>query len=129
VRQRGQLLAHIQMTHHQYNGLVDRFIVPRADPDPESEQVLIDVDRQCGFTRHFRPRSGLDANPEHAVPLLAAIVAHGTNLGLAVMAQSTEGVTPDILQYVSHRHIREETLKAATAEIVDCHHRLPLASV
>ena len=61
--------------------------------------------------------------------LFAALVAHGTNLGVATMAQSTEGVTMDMLQHVSRWFLREETLKAANRVVVDYHHRLALSSV
>lgn len=42
----------------------------------------------------YRPR------PENAYPaLLTALAAHGTNLGLATMAQSTKGITVDVLHH------------------------------
>jgi len=61
--------------------------------------------------------------------LLAALVAHGTNLGIAIMAQSTEGISVDALNHVSRWFLRQDTLRAANAAIVNYHHRLPLASV
>ena len=60
--------------------------------------------------------------------LLAALVAHGTNLGITTMAQSTEGITVDQLDRVSPHYLRSETLKAANTALVNFHHRLPLSS-
>jgi TnpA family transposase len=73
---------------------------------------------------------------DHAQPkgqvrpaLFAALVAHGTNLGVATTAQSTDGITMDMLQHVSRWLLRQETLKAANRVLVNYHHRLPLSSV
>ncbi len=39
------------------------------------------------------------------------------------MAHSVEGITVDMLQYVSQMFLTETTLKAANAILVDYHHR------
>ena len=52
------------------------------------------------------------------------------NLGIATMANSTEGMSVDLLQPISRWFLRQETLKAANQIIlVDFHHQLPLTSV
>lgn len=61
--------------------------------------------------------------------LLAALVAHGTNLGVSTMAQSAPGITVDSLQHVSRWFTDEETLKAASRRIVEYHHGLDLSAV
>ena len=58
---------------------------------------------------------------------MAALVAHGTNLGIAMMAQSTEGISVGTLQHVSRWYLRPDTLKATNRALVDYHHRLPLS--
>jgi len=72
----------------------------------------------------YQPRSD---NLDVALP--AALIAHGTNLGIAAMGHSAEGVTVDMLQHISRWFLREETLRAANAVLVDYHNRLDLSSV
>lgn len=94
------------------------------------EDLLREVDRRCGFTRAFQPLSGYESRPENIYStLLALLIAHGTNLGMAAMGQSAQGITVDMLQHVNRWFIREETLKAANAILVNCHHQLPLSAV
>jgi hypothetical protein len=68
------------------------------------EQLLMDVDARCGFAQYLTPPTA-EASPwdgddrvlltpaRHYSALLAAVVAHGTNLGIAAMADSTEDLT------------------------------------
>jgi hypothetical protein len=56
------------------------------------EDVLLDVDRRCGFTRAFRPLAGYEPRDGDTYrALLATLIAHGTNLGLTAMGSSVEG--------------------------------------
>jgi TnpA family transposase len=94
------------------------------------EDLLREVDRRCGFTRAFQPLSGYESRPENIYStLLALLIAHGTNLGIAAMGQSAQGITVDMLQHVNRWFIREETLKAANTILVNYHHQLPLSAV
>ena len=52
---------------------------------------------------------------------LAALIAHGTNLGIAAMGQSVEGITVDTLQHVTRWFLREDTIKAANAAPIHFH--------
>lgn len=45
------------------------------------------------------------------------------------MGQSAQGITADMLQHVSQWFLREETVKAANAALVDYHHRLPISRI
>jgi hypothetical protein len=50
--------------------------------------------------------------PNFFTTLLATLIAHGTNLGIAMMAHSVEeGITADMLQEMSQWCLREDTLK------------------
>jgi len=91
------------------------------------EHLLWQVDVWCHFTEALRS-SKKDASPNKNV-LLAALIAHGTNLGIAAMGHSAEGITVEMLRYASQWFLNEETLKAANKILDDYHHRLPLASV
>src|SRR6266566_7964331 len=97
------------------------------------EQLLMDIDAHCGFSRHLVPPLADPAHGEgdpalfltpaqHYSALMAALVAHGTNLGIWAMANSTEGLTVRMLQHVSRTCLRDETIRRANAAIVNYHH-------
>lgn len=107
-----------------------RRVIETHLPRIRIEDLLMDVDSWCGFTRELLPAGDYTPRLENPyATLLAALVAHGTNLGIATMAQSTHGITVDKLQHVSRWFLRPETLKAANRVLVDHHHRLDLATV
>jgi TnpA family transposase len=94
------------------------------------EDLLQDVDEWCGFTRAFQPLGGYQprgGDPHRS--LLATLIAHGTNLGLAAMSHSVDSLTADALQDTSRWFLRDATLKAANAVLVDHHHGLKLSGV
>ena len=94
------------------------------------EDLLEEVDGWCGFTRAFQPLGGYEprgGDPHR--PLLATLIAPGTNLGLAAMAQCVDAVTAERLQDTSRWFLREATLKAANAILVNHHHAMPLSQV
>jgi len=94
------------------------------------EDLLEDVDEWCGFTRAFQPLGGYQprSGDPHR-PLLASLIAHGTNLGLAAMSQSVDTLTADALQDITRWFLRPVTIKAANTVMVDHHHGLPLSSL
>ena len=88
--------------------------------------LLIEVENDLGFSVHFQqPAEQVD--PAEVCALLAAILAHGCNLGLYTM----EKVAPDIayrkLKYVSDWRLVEENQRAALAAIVHGISRLDAA--
>jgi TnpA family transposase len=119
----------------------------KAAPEPESvqqlrriieshlrqiriERLLLEVNDLCGFAQQLRPLNEQMPRWENAVAvLIAAIIAHGTNLGIVAMSHSTDGITLEMLRHVSQWCLRPETLKAANRVLVDFHHRLPISSV
>src|SRR5882672_10252668 len=60
---------------------------------------------------------------------MAALISQATNLGVVSMSASVKGISVDMLRHVLHNFVREETLTAASAEIVNRHHELPLSAV
>ena len=56
--------------------------------------LLIEVDNQLGFTRNLlTPAQREEPSPEDICAVLAAVMAHGCNLGVYTMAQLTSNVT------------------------------------
>ena len=80
--------------------------------------LLIEVENDLGFSAHFQQPGEKQGDPGEVCALLAAILAHGCNLGLYTM----EKVAPDIayrrLKYVSDWRLVEENQRAALAAIV-----------
>ena len=60
---------------------------------------------------------------------MATLISQATNLGVVSMRVSVKDTTVDMLRHVLPDFAREETLTAASAEIVNRHHELPLSAV
>jgi TnpA family transposase len=99
-------------------------MMPRA----RITEILHEVARDTGFLSAFTNlRTGEPCSNENA--LLAAILADATNLGLARMANASQGITRDQLVWTADAFIREDTYKAALARLIDAHHQLPIAAI
>lgn len=91
-------------------------------------ELLHEVNRATGFAAAFTNlRTGESWANENA--LLAAILADGVNLGLARMADASQGITRDQLVWTADAYIRPETYQAALARIIDAQHRLPITTL
>ena len=107
-----------------------RQLIESRMPRVRLEDILLEVNRLCGFTRAFRPLVGYEPRRSEAYrALLATLIAHGTNLGLTAMGDSVETLTAADLQHASRWLVREATLKAASTQMVDYHHQRPFAAV
>lgn len=105
-------------------------LIDASMPSIRIERLLMDVDQQTNFTRHFIPIHHQHARPPGFYKtLMAALISQATNLGVVAMSASVKGVSVDMLRHVIRTFIREETLTAASAEIVNHHHRLPLSAI
>jgi TnpA family transposase len=94
------------------------------------EQLLMEVDQLTHFSRHFTPLPNYQSRPPHFYrTLMAGLISQATNLGVVSMSASMKDTTVDMLRRVLHYFVREETLTAASAEIVNRHHELPLSAV
>jgi hypothetical protein len=96
-------------------------------PHVKITDLLMEVDRCTGFTRHF---AHLKTNGPVKDPtlLLTAILADATNLGLGKMAESCPGTSPAKLSWLVAWHIRDQTYSKALAEIVNHQHHVPFAA-
>ena len=107
-----------------------RATIAASLPRVRIEDLLQDVDEWCGFTSAFQPLGGYQprgGDPHRS--LLATLIAHGTNLGLAAMSHSVDSLTADALQDTSRWFLRPATLKAGNAVLVDHHHGLKLSGI
>jgi TnpA family transposase len=105
-------------------------VINASMPFIRIEQLLMEVDKLTGFSRHFIPVQEHGSRPKNFYKtLIAAIISQATNLGVVSMSASVEGVSVDMLRYVLNHYIREETINAASSAIVDLHHQMPLSSV
>jgi TnpA family transposase len=69
-----------------------------------------------GFTPFYEPEKRLKFPLK---PLLAAILAHSTNIGLFGMGSSAVGISIDALTSASHTYLRPETIKEANRLLVN----------
>ncbi|MEI8183709.1 MAG: Tn3 family transposase [Desulfomonile sp.] len=93
------------------------------------ERLLMEVDALTRFSEHLVPLGRkASGTTHHYKTLMAALVAHGTNLGISVMSNSTDGITVDMLQHLSRSYLRDETIRAASTELVNYHRNLQVSS-
>ena len=96
-------------------------------PHVKITELLEEVDKWTGFTRHFTHlKTREQAKDKHL--LLSAILADGINIGLTKMAESCPGTTYAKLSWLQAWHIRDETYSAALAELVNAQFRHPFAA-
>ena len=81
--------------------------------------LLIEVDNELGFTRHFFPEKDLARTAESVCQVIATITAYGCNLGPKTMAQLTSGVSYRQIKRIADWHLHEEILRAALADVVN----------
>jgi hypothetical protein len=105
--------------------------VEGAFPRVRIEDRLTQVDAWGDFTRVLRrPGDRAPRVANFSITLLATLLAHGPNLGIATMAHRVaDQITADMLQARSQGGLREDTLKAAKALLVTFPHRVPRSAV
>lgn len=97
-------------------------------PHVRITELLLEVDRWTGFTRHFTNlKTG--ESPSDPALLLTAVLADGINLGLAKMAEVCPMMTYTKLAWLTAWHIRDATYSKALAELANAQHQQPLAMV
>ena len=105
-------------------------VIDASLPPIRIEQLLMEVDQLTHFSRHFTPLPNYQSRPLHFYrTLMAGLISQATNLGVVSMSASMKDTTVDMLRRALHYFVREETLTAASTEIVNRHHELPLSSV
>ena len=83
-------------------------------------QLLIEVDNELHFTRHFLPLAQQQSRPvDEIAAIIAAIMAHGCNIGPDTMAQLTKGVTYRQIKRITDWQLIEENQRQALALVVN----------
>lgn len=91
-------------------------------------QLLIEVDNELKFTRHFLPPTQSQARPvDEICSIIAAVMAHGCNIGPETMAQLTEGVTYRQIKRITDWQLTEENQRSALALVVNAIANLDIA--
>lgn len=97
-----------------------RKLVQSRMPTVRIEKLLAEASRLSGcldgFTPFYEPERVLKFPLK---PLLAAILAHATNIGLFGMGSSAVGISIDALTSASHTYLRPETIKEANRLLVN----------
>ena len=89
--------------------------------------LLIEVENDLSFSTHFFRPGGKRTEPDKVCALLAAILAHGCNLGLYTMEKMAPGIPYGLLKHVSDWCLLEENQRAALAGMVHGISRLDAA--
>jgi TnpA family transposase len=105
-------------------GLIDQAAM--LLPHVKITDMLLEVDKWTGFTRHFTHLKNGDSAADKNL-LLTTILADGINLGLTKMAEACPGTTYAKLSWLQAWHIRDETYSTALAELVNAQLRHPFA--
>ena len=105
-------------------------VIDASLPTIRIEQLLLEVDQLTQFTRHFTPIQGYSSRPQNFYKtLMAALISQATNLGIVSMSASVKDISVNQLRHLLNFFVREETIKAASAELVNQHHALPLSAI
>ena len=105
-------------------------VIDTSMPPIRIEQLLMEVDQKTNFSRHFLPVQQHHARPKNFYKtLISAVISQATNLGVVSMSASVKDVSVDMLRHVLQYYMREETVKAASAELVNQHHQLPFSEI
>lgn len=105
-----------------------RQLVAERLPRVELADLLVEVDGWTGFTRHLEHAGGATPRAKDIrAHLFASIFAQACNLGVTTMAELAD-LSYDRLAWATEWYLREDTLDAAVASVVNYQHRLPLSA-
>ena len=98
-------------------------------PPTQIASLLIEIDRRTHFSDHLTHAGGkMTRSPELLRNLYAVLIAQACNLGLTAMAGAS-GIPYDVLAWTADWYFREDTLRPASAAVVNHHHRLPMSQL
>jgi TnpA family transposase len=109
-----------------------RALLARWLPHPGLPDLLQEVDHWTGFSEAFfhlgSHRAPSAQQVREMLPgLYAALIAEGTNLGIAALAQAS-GMRAGLIQRALDWYLREETVREAIIRLIQYHRSLPLTA-
>lgn len=103
-------------------------LIEKHMPERSIIEILCDVEHWLNYTKHFGSLSGTEAkfkNPIERYILL--IFGYGSNMGPAETSKHVRGnISPHMIHFTNKRHITEEKLDKAIADIVNCYNKFSL---
>lgn len=97
-----------------------RKLIQSRMPSVRIEKLLAEAAHLSGCLEGFTPFYESDRGTKFPLkPLLAAILAHATNIGLFGMGSSAIGISIDALTHASHVYLRPETIKETNRRLVN----------
>lgn len=107
-----------------------RSLIQSKLPSVRIEKLLSEVDQLTHFSKDFVPLEGYVPSKAYSIQTLyAALIAHGTNIGLYNMANSTEGMTINDITDVSKWRIRKSCLEKSNSTIINKHMTYPITQL
>ncbi|MFC3494786.1 Tn3 family transposase [Glycomyces rhizosphaerae] len=104
-----------------------RSMIEELLPRVSLAALLVEIDAKTNFLDALTHAGGKVArSPELKRNLFYVLLAEATNMGLETMADSC-GVSYDTLAWTYDWYFREATLAEANTQVVNFHHRLPMA--
>ena len=90
-------------------------------------RLLIEVDNELHFTRHFMSASQQEApKREDVCAIMATIMAHGCNIGPYTMSHLIEGISYGHIKHISDWMLNVEAQRSALASVVKAISRLDI---
>jgi TnpA family transposase len=97
-----------------------RKLIQSNMPAVRIEKLLAEAAQLSGCLNGFTPFYAPEQKTKFPIkPLLAAILAHATNIGLFGMGASAVGISIDALTNASHVYLRQETIKEANRRLIN----------
>jgi len=96
-------------------------------PHVKLADLILEVSGWTGFDRHFTHAStGGVVQSKEKPAVMAALMAMGTNIGLAKMADATPGISYHQMAYVAQWRMYDDTMKRAQSCLVNYQHKQSL---
>ncbi|MBD3776851.1 MAG: Tn3 family transposase [Thiotrichales bacterium] len=90
--------------------------------------LLIEVDNELRFSRHFMANADKDKpDAQQVCEILAAIMAHASEIGTYTMAQIIEGISYHRLKQISDWQLHEDNQRSALAVVVNAISQLDIS--
>ena len=104
-------------------------LIAQRMPLVDLTDLFIEMDGLTGFSNHFEHAGGSEPRSQDLhLHLYASVLAQACNFNTTRMAQVAD-LSYRRLAWCANWYVREETLKEATAKVVNYHYRLPLSRV